>query len=121
VRDRTYYSSSTAYLPELGRRGVGTYLQMRMFRDLIEDSEVDAIDFGWGDADYKARFGNESWNEQDVFIFGPSSRGVRAHAVHTLVRGGDRLARSVAGSTGMTRRVKRLWRARLASGGQVSP
>jgi CelD/BcsL family acetyltransferase involved in cellulose biosynthesis len=121
VLNRTYYSSSTAYLPELGRRGVGTYLQMRMFRDLIEDDDVDVVDFGWGDADYKARFGNDSWSEQDVLLFGPSPRGLRTHAAHALVHGGDRLARSVVRATGTTGRVKRAWRSRLARGGHSSP
>jgi CelD/BcsL family acetyltransferase involved in cellulose biosynthesis len=120
VLNRTYYSSSTAYLPELGRRGVGTYLQMRMFRDLIEDADVDVVDFGWGDADYKARFGNDAWTEQDVLLFGRSPRGLRAYAAHTLVRGGDRLARKIVRATGTTGRVKRVWRSRLARGGTDS-
>jgi CelD/BcsL family acetyltransferase involved in cellulose biosynthesis len=120
-RGRTFVLSNAGYDPEFARFGVGTYVQMRMFRDLIEDPLVDVVDFGWGDADYKARFGTESWLEHDVLIFAPSPKGVRVRLVRAAVLGVDRLARHVADRLGVRDAVKRVWRGRLGRPANAEP
>jgi hypothetical protein len=113
VRNDTLFVSSTGFDPAFTRYGVGTFLQMRMLADMCADANVRVVDFGWGDADYKSRFGNESWLEQDVTVLAPSFRGLRVNAIRTLLVGADRTARSVLARTGLRGRVKRLWRIRL--------
>jgi len=113
VLGRTYYSSSTGYDPEFTRQGVGTVLLLRVFEDLCGDPDVDVVDFGWGDADYKARWGNEEWYEHDLVVFAPSARGVRVNAIRTGILGADRAARRLGRATGLTAKVKRRWRSRL--------
>jgi hypothetical protein len=108
-----YFSSSTGYDPEFAKQGVGTYVQVRMFRDLIDDPEVSILDFGWGDAAYKSRFGNEQWEEQDVLVFAPTPRGIGLGATSTAIAAADHAARWAARRTGVTERVKRSWRSRL--------
>ncbi len=109
----TLYLSSTGYDPAYAEYGVGTYLQMRMFEDMCKEPAVSIIDFGWGHADYKSRFGNESWLEQDITIFAPTLKGIRVALLRALLTGVDRSAKRALAKTGMTARVKRLWRARL--------
>lgn len=120
-RGRTFVLSNAGYDPEYGRFGVGTYVQMRMFRDLIEDPLVDVVDFGWGDADYKARFGTESWLEHDVLIFAPSFKGVRVRLLRGVVLGVDRVARRAADRLGVRDAVKRVWRGRLGRSASAEP
>jgi len=116
-----YYSSSTGYDPAYERYGVGGVLQMRMIRDLCESPDVSAIDFGWGDAGYKERFGNVMWHEKDVVVFAPTARAISANLAGTMVGGVDRMARRALESAGLTARVKKLWRSRLRASGKASP
>ena len=112
-RGRTFFLNSAGYDPELARAGVGTYLQLRMLRDLCGDDNVDVVDFGWGDADYKSRFGNDSWPEYDVTIFAPTFRGTEVALLRRGIVSLDRGARRAAGRIGATRSLKRLWRSQL--------
>jgi hypothetical protein len=113
VRDGTYFSNNTGYDPAFARFGVGTYVQMKMLEDLCADPSVGVLDFGWGDADYKARFGTESWDERDIVVFAPTIKGIRVNAIRTAVVAADRAARAILERAGVTARVKRAWRARL--------
>lgn len=115
ARDRTFYLNTAGYKPEFARYGVGTYVQLRMFRDLCEDPDVDVVDFGWGDADYKARFGNESWLEHDVIVFAATLRGLKVSLLRHLILRLHQNARRAAQSAGLLGRVKRSWRRRLRS------
>jgi hypothetical protein len=117
----TFFVSSTGYDPEFTRHGVGTYLQMRMFADLCADPNIRIVDFGWGDAPYKSRFGNESWREREVVIFAPSLRGLRVSLIRNAIFGLDRSARRLLAKTGLTSRIKRGWRRRLGREASVSP
>lgn len=112
-RGRTFFLNSAGYDPEFARAGVGTYVQLRMLHDLCGDDMVDVVDFGWGDADYKSRFGNDSWPEHDVTIFAPNFRGTKVALLRRSIVALDRAARGAAGRIGMTRSLKRLWRNRL--------
>jgi CelD/BcsL family acetyltransferase involved in cellulose biosynthesis len=100
------------YLPEYRDLNVGTYVLMRLLEDLCADRSVEVLDFGFGDAEYKRRFGDEAWEEADVAIFGPSLKGVRVNAVRTAVVAGNRLGKRALGS-GRLARAKRAWRTRM--------
>lgn len=121
ARRRTFVLSNAGYDPVYGKLGVGTYVQLRMFNDLIEDPGVDSVDFGWGDAEYKARFGTESWLEHDVLVFAPSFKGVRVRVLRGAIREIDELARGAAARLGMSNRIKRAWRGRLGRGAAAEP
>ncbi|GAF75893.1 unnamed protein product, partial [marine sediment metagenome] len=43
----------------------------KMFEALCLEKNVDAIDFGFGDAQYKESFSDVSWMEASVYIFAP--------------------------------------------------
>ena len=102
VLDGVYYSSSTGYDPAFAKQGVGTYAQIRMYQDLIADPGVSILDFGWGDAAYKARFGNDEWEEQDLLVFAGSMRGLRLGLTSTGIAAADHAARWIARRAGVT-------------------
>jgi CelD/BcsL family acetyltransferase involved in cellulose biosynthesis len=109
----TYYSSSTGYDPAYTKQGVGTILLLRLFEDLCADPDVGIVDFGWGDAVYKRRWANDSWQEHDVIVFAPTVRAVRTSLIRTGILATDRGARWLSDATRLTDVVKRAWRRRL--------
>ena len=84
---------------------------IRAMRDLCA-SGVRAIDYGFGDAGYKRMYGTESWNEATIYLYAPTREGRSARLLHCLVRTVSRLA----AWRWLAQRVKKHWRARLASG-----
>jgi CelD/BcsL family acetyltransferase involved in cellulose biosynthesis len=109
----TFFIGTPGYDPSYADYRVGQFLQMRMLEDLCVDEGVEALDYGPGEAEYKRRFGNESWEEADVLVFSPSTRAVRINVVRTAVNGATRLARRVLGGE-RADLIKKRWRARLA-------
>lgn len=95
---------------------VGNYVLFKLIADLCADESIDTLDYGFGDAEYKRRFGTRSWDEQDVHLFAPTAKGFRTNAIRSSLLTG------VAGSTRLLERndalgrIKRGWRDRLSRG-----
>ncbi|MGH3072197.1 MAG: GNAT family N-acetyltransferase [Gaiellaceae bacterium] len=112
---RVFYTGPTGYDPALATYRLGTYVLMHMLEDLCADPDVDEVDYGQGDAEYKRHFGTHSWLEEDVLVFAPTFRGVRINLTRTaLMRTAD-VARRVAEHAPAFRDVKRKWRKLLVS------
>jgi CelD/BcsL family acetyltransferase involved in cellulose biosynthesis len=86
-----------------------------MIEELCSDEGVDVVDYGFGESEYKRRFGSDSWEEEDVLIFAPTFRGVRINASRTVVVAAARVAKAVATKTGIAPWLKKRWRRRLAT------
>ncbi len=95
---------------------VGNYVLFKLIADLCADESIDTLDYGFGDAEYKRRFGTRSWEEQDVLLFAPTAKGFRTNAIRssvlTAVAGGKR----VLTRNDRVDRLKRTWRDRLSRG-----
>jgi len=111
----TFAIGSPGYDPEFSAYRVGMFLQMRMIEDLCRDESIHTLDYGHGDAEYKRRFGSEDWDEADVLIFAPTSRGVALNVARTSTGALSRGARRVLAGTGLDTRLKRRWRRRLSA------
>jgi hypothetical protein len=111
--NRTFVIGIPGYDPAYADHRVGTYLQMRLIRDLCVDPDVDTIDYGRGDAEYKRRFGSDSEEEQDVVVFAPSVRGLTVNAVRNLILGSAQGARLALDAVGLSDRMKSWWRKAL--------
>ena len=103
----TFFIGSPGYDPALATHHVGMFLQMRMIEDLCRDPAVFAIDYGFGDAQYKRSFADESRDEADVRIFAPSVRGTWLELSWTASLVLDRIARWVVTRVGIADRLKR--------------
>jgi hypothetical protein len=112
----TFYTGPTGYDPALASSRPGTYVLMRMLEDLCADPEVDEVDWGTGDSEYKRHFATHGWLEEDVLLFAPTFRGARVNLTRSALLGGTGAARQVAERVPALRDVKRKWRARLAAG-----
>ena len=114
---RVYHSGTTGYDPEYGRDRVGIYLLMRVIADLCGDPEVDVLDFGFGDAEYKRHFSDEAWSESDVYIFAATPRALATNAGRTIVMGAAIGARRGLERFGLVDRIKTGWRRRIRTEG----
>jgi len=111
------------YDPEYGHLRVGTYVLMKAIEDLCNDDTVQTVDFGFGDAEYKRRFGTESWEEEDVLVYAPSFRGARVNLTRAAVVKTVGVAQGAVERLPALQGLKRSWRSRLSSsnaGGKAS-
>jgi hypothetical protein len=111
----TFFIGTPGYDPAFTDYRIGMYLQMRMTEQLIADPDVRAIDYGLGDAEYKRRFGSESWYEADVLVFAPTPRALAINAVRTAILAAAAGAKAALERAGALERLKRGWRRRLAA------
>lgn len=114
VHRRTFFPSTTGYDPEYARYGVGTLLMIHMLERLSAGDEVDAVDFGFGHAEYKRRLANEHWEERDVLLFAPSFRAIRVNLTRAAILAGVRSGKRTLAHTGLDQRLKTAWRKRLS-------
>ena len=110
-----FFSWQNAYDPELADYRVGRFVMLDLLDELCSDPEVSFLDWGFGDADYKRSFSDESWLEEDVLVFGPGARGLAWNALSSGLRGVEHTVKSVAARGQIGRRVKRAWRRRLTT------
>ncbi len=111
----TFYTGPTGYDPALAASRPGTFVLMRMLEDLCGDPDVDEVDWGTGDSEYKRHFATHGWLEEDVLIFAPTVRGVRINLTRTALLSASGAIRGVAEHVPALRDVKRRWRSRLAA------
>lgn len=70
------------YLPEHAKLSPGTVLLYLILRDAFADEDLDMVDFGPGEAQYKAMFATHHQEFVDVYLFRPGLRNrflVSAH------------------------------------------
>jgi hypothetical protein len=112
-----FYTGPTGYDPAHRDLRLGTYVLGRMVEKLC--GEVDWMDFGSGDAEYKRHFSDEHRLEEDVTVFAPRPRPVAINLAQTTVRGASRASTAVLAKSGRLRAARRAWRGRLAGNGVV--
>lgn len=108
-----FYSEGTGYDPQYGEYSPGTYLLVKMIETFCKEG-LKGIDFGLGDAMYKQRFGNDSFEEATVHLFAPHMKGLLLKVMLTGASATDNALKSLLARTRLLPKVKRLWRDRLA-------
>lgn len=99
--------SATGFDPTYAEDRPGTYLLMRAVEDLSGDGSAQVLDFGFGDADYKRHFGDDFVEEQDIGVFERRTKTIALNAVHSTLGGATAAGRTVAGSTGALKNIRR--------------
>jgi hypothetical protein len=100
------------YDPAYRQHSPGRYLVMQMIESLSKEKNtgnINAIDFGLGDARYKADICNDEWQDASFYLFASTPRGIACNAYRTPVLFVDHLVRKMLGS-GQQERTKKLWR-----------
>jgi Acetyltransferase (GNAT) domain len=107
-----FSTGPTGYDPAHRDLRLGTYVLARMVQELCGD--VEWIDFGSGDAEYKRHFSDESRLEEDMLVFAARPHPIAVNLAQTTVRGASRAAQAALSRTGRLRGARRAWRGRLA-------
>jgi CelD/BcsL family acetyltransferase involved in cellulose biosynthesis len=126
VRQGIFYSSFMGYDPAVADYSPGMYLIMRGIDELSHEGngeEVQEIDWGFGDAQYKQVLGNREWREGSVYIFARKPRGILLSILRAPVMVADLLCRKAVGEAGLLATIKKSWRqgARRAMAKRQSP
>ena len=95
---------------------VGNYVLLKLISDLCDDQRMRTLDYGFGDAEYKRRFGTRCRWEQDVHLFARSLRGVRVNALRSGLTAAAAGGRKALSRGDALDRLKRGWRDRLSRG-----
>ena len=74
-----FFSDFLGYDDRWAKYSPGTFLMTKVLEEMCAE-HVEEVDFGLGDADYKRRFGNCSWEDASINIFAPSLKGLRINA-----------------------------------------
>jgi hypothetical protein len=109
---KTFHLDFTGYDSVYKRYEPGTILFMKIIEDLAMNN-VAEIDFGFGDALYKQRFGDHNWNESSVFIYAPTMKGILLNVIRFLNTILHQYAVRFAEKTNILQKIKRLWRDKL--------
>lgn len=112
VYNHTLYLEATAYDPDYRSYELGTILLMKVFEDHC-GTDIEIVDFGLGDADYKKRFCSDSFKEKSVFLFSMSPRGMYLQCLHNATNFSNKIAKNYLDRLKLLQRVKTHWRRRL--------
>ena len=92
---RVFTTGATGYDPAFRDHRIGTYVLGRMVEELCGEDDLEWIDFGFGDAEYKSHFGDDRWLEEDVFVWAKRVRPVVLNGARTTLLAVDRSAKSL--------------------------
>jgi hypothetical protein len=115
-----YYMVSIGYDPALNSYKIGTILFLKVLKSLCEAPEIRMLDFYFGDAEYKKRYGTEHWPEACIYVFAPRPYPVAVNALRCSVAGVNVGLAHVAKKIVGTNRIKRKWRDFLSSASPMS-
>jgi Acetyltransferase (GNAT) domain len=112
VRNKVAVSDYLAFNPEYAKYAPGMHLMISAIEGL---HDVDRIDFGGGDAEYKELFGNKLQLEATVYIFAPTIKSVAVNALRTGARAVHQSAKRALPHIAA---IKRRWRERKRKSSQ---
>lgn len=108
----TFHVAFLGFDPRFRRYKPGIVVFSKMIEDLYKDN-VTEIDFGFGDALYKQRFGDQKWEEVSLYIFASTWKGIGINLLRTLTFSASRVAQAVVKYTRLEEKIKRYWRNRV--------
>ena len=110
-----YYMVNIGYDPAVGSYKPGTVLFLRILESICKDPSINMLDFYFGDAEYKYRYGTEHWPEAIVHVFAPRLPLVLLNILRCSLMCINKCLGNIMKKAGSLNWVKRQWRNRLQS------
>ncbi len=104
-----FHLDFTGYDHELRKYEIGTISFLEMVEDLCSVG-IKKVDFGFGDALYKSRFGDTSFRESSVYVFAPTFTGVKLNIMLTMLNSLTRSTQYFFDKTKLSQKIKKYWR-----------
>ncbi len=105
-----FFPEYMGYDPKWTSFGPGALLWVKVIEDLCTDSSISTLDYGFGNAAYKERFGTECWPESSVYIFAPRFYPIFVNTLRSSVRSLNTALQYVVQKIGSVGWIKRRWR-----------
>jgi hypothetical protein len=105
----TLYLASTGFSNEMRVYEPGTVLLLKIIEECC-GSDIRKIDFGLGNAEYKQRFGSESFQETSILVFATTIRGVLLNSTLRVWHLFCQVTAKILERMKMTQRIKSVWR-----------
>jgi len=115
LRNQVFLSDYLAYDPAFAKFGPGMYLTLKIIEGLCNDQNtgpVDCVDFGIGDASWKERLSNCSWQESPLYIFAPNVKSVGVNTLRLVIGTLNNSLKTLLRKTLFLEKIKRMWRTR---------
>lgn len=111
-----FYGDGIGYDPKWGQYRIGTYLFLKVLENLIQEQRVEYYDFGYGDAEYKESYGDQSWQEAvATYLFARRLYPLFVNVITTISTANTLLLSKVLKKANCLNRIKRLWRNKIQS------
>jgi hypothetical protein len=110
---RTYYMENIGYDPALSSYKPGLILFLKVLESLCAESSTDMIDFYFGDAEYKQRYGTEHWPEAWIHVFATRPCQVMINTMRSSTAGVNAGLKYAVNMLGSADRIKQKWRSLL--------
>jgi CelD/BcsL family acetyltransferase involved in cellulose biosynthesis len=108
--DGTFYYMQVGYDPNWAAYSPGNVTLYRLIEDLYAHDTPAVVDYGGGDNQYKRVFGNDSFDEQSVFLMRRTPYTALARATHSTCVWLTDVVRSGLQRSGLLERVRRILR-----------
>ncbi len=108
------------YHPKWRKYSPGTLLLLHTLRDMTKEGAVGIVDYGFGDASYKLRFGTQCWQEASVKIFAVRAYPMFMNIARIMILAFSLFLSTVVARLGVYHFIKKLWRNNLQHKGYVA-
>jgi len=109
----TFFLRTIGFDPKWRNWSVGTVLFLKVLQALCEDPNVNHMDFGFGDAEYKNIYGDTRTDTSAINIWADRLYPRLLNFLRTGMVGAWLAASYAVNKLGLERKIKRLWRDRL--------
>jgi hypothetical protein len=116
--ENVYYMVNIGYDPAFLSYKPGLILFLKVLEGLCDDPSIDTLDFYFGDAEYKNRYGTENWQEASTCLFAPRAYPRLINALQMAATGANAGLKYAVDKMGFVGRIKRRWRNVLSAGGR---
>jgi hypothetical protein len=107
---KTQFTEFGSFDPKWSRGSPGIVLMIKVLEQLCHESDVSIMDYGFGHALYKSKFGTNHWLEEIVYIYAPRLHPILINMAMTANLACSVLLNCFAKWLNMDSRVKRYWR-----------
>jgi CelD/BcsL family acetyltransferase involved in cellulose biosynthesis len=117
---KTQFTEFGSFDPKWSHGSPGMVLMIKVLEQLCHGSDVSIMDYGFGDALYKSKFGTNHWLEEIVYIYAPRLRPILINMAMTVNLACCVFLNGFAKRLNMDSWVKRYWRKVVRKDGHKS-
>ena len=109
----TQFTEYGSFDSQWGNGSPGTVLLTKVLEQLCDEPDVCMLDYGFGHARYKKKFGTDYWHEESVYIYAPRLRPTLIKLAMSVNQALSDFLSRVATYLNLDSWIKRTWRRRL--------